>query len=351
MTSLFEALRIGAITTPNRVVMAPMTRNRASATGVPTDLMSEYYAQRASFGLIISEGVQPAAIGQGYPHTPGLHNDEQTAGWMRVADAVHGAGGHIFLQLMHAGRISHVDVIGTQPVAPSAVTPAGQLFTGSGNKPFDQPREMTADDLIAARHAYVDAAQRAVLAGCDGVELHAANGYLLNQFLADNSNQRTDQYGGSPENRARFVIETVRAVVDAVGGDKVGIRISPNGNFNDMAETQVEETHGALLAGIDSLGLAFLHVGEQPGFAGIKFSRARWSGVLIGNTGYADNDKIASAHALVESGGADAVSFGRLALANPDLPMRIKEGTVMNEPDSQTFYSGGAKGYTDYPTL
>ena len=351
MTTLFDPLRIGAFTASNRVVMAPMTRNRASSTGVPIDLMSEYYSQHASFGLIISEGIQPAAIGQGYPNTPGLHNDEQSAGWQKVAETVHGAGGHIFLQLMHAGRISHIDVTGMQPIAPSAITPAGQVFTGSGNKPFDEPREMTAEDLVIARESYVDAARRAIAAGCDGVEIHAANGYLLNQFLADNSNQRTDEYGGSPENRARFVIETVQAVVAAVGGERVGIRISPNGTFNDMVESQIEETHGALLAGIDSLGLAYLHVGEQPGFAGIAFARALWSGVLIGNTGYGDSEKIASAHSLVESGGADAVSFGRLALANPDLPARIKEGAAMNDPDSKTFYSGGAKGYTDYPTL
>ena len=351
MTTLFDPLRIGAFTASNRVVMAPMTRNRASSTGVPIDLMSEYYSQHASFGLIISEGIQPAAIGQGYPNTPGLHNDEQSAGWQKVAETVHGAGGHIFLQLMHAGRISHIDVTGMQPIAPSAITPAGQVFTGSGNKPFDEPREMTAEDLVIARESYVDAARRAIAAGCDGVEIHAANGYLLNQFLADNSNQRTDEYGGSPEIRARFVIETVQAVVAAVGGERVGIRISPNGTFNDMVESQIEETHGALLAGIDSLGLAYLHVGEQPGFAGIAFARALWSGVLIGNTGYGDSEKIASAHSLVESGGADAVSFGRLALANPDLPARIKEGAAMNDPDSKTFYSGGAKGYTDYPTL
>ena len=351
MTSLFDSLRIGAMTAPNRVVMAPMTRNRATSAGVPTELMAEYYAQRATFGLIISEGVQPAAIGQGYPHTPGVQSDEHTAGWKRVADAVHGAGGHIFLQLMHAGRISHVDVIGTQPIAPSAVTPAGEIFTGTGTKPFEEPRAMTADDLVSARDSFVDAAKRAIAAGCDGVELHAANGYLLNQFLADNSNQRTDAYGGSPENCARFVIETVQAVVVAVGGEKVGIRISPNGTFNDMAMTHIEETYGALLAGIDSLGLAYLHVGEEPGFAGIKFSRARWSGVLIGNTGYADSDKIGSAVSLVESGGADAVSFGRLALANPDLPRRIKNGEAMNKADSKTFYSGGALGYTDYPAL
>jgi len=351
MTTLFDPLRIGAITAANRVVMAPMTRNRASSTGVPTDLMGEYYAQHASFGLIISEGTQPAAIGQGYPNTPGLHTDEQGAGWQKVAEAVHGAGGYIFVQLMHAGRISHIDVTGMQPIAPSAITPAGQVFTGSGNKPFDEPREMTVEDLVTARESYVDAARRAIAAGCDGIEIHAANGYLLNQFLADNSNQRTDEYGGSPENRARFVIETVQAVVAAVGGERVGIRISPNGTFNDMAEAQIEETHGALLAGIDSLGLAYLHVGEQPGFAGIAFARPLWSGVLIGNTGYGDSAKIASAQALVESGGADAVSFGRLALANPDLPARIKAGAAMNEPDSKTFYSGGAKGYTDYPTL
>ncbi len=339
------------MTAPHRVFMAPMTRNRATSAGVPTDLMAEYYAQRASFGLIISEGVQPAAIGQGYPHTPGAHNDEQTAGWKRVADAVHSAGGHIFLQLMHAGRISHIDVTGMEPVAPSAVTPVGEIFTGAGTKPFEKPRAMTADDLVSARDSFVDAAKRAVAAGCDGVELHAASGYLLNQFLADNSNQRTDAYGGSPEQRARFVIETVQAVAVAVGGEKVSIRISPNGTFNDMAVTHIEETYGALLKGIDSLGLAYLHVGEEPGFSGIKFSRARWSGVLIGNTGYADNDKIGSAHALVESGNADAVSFGRLALANPDLPRRIKDGQAMNEPDSKTFYSGGEKGYTDYPAL
>ena len=350
MSDLFNSLRIGAITIPNRVVMAPMTRNRANADGVANELMARYYQQRASFGLIVSEGTQPESVGQGYPNTPGIHSDAQEAGWKEIASAVHNSGGHLFVQLMHAGRISHPEVMGEIPIAPSAIAAEGKIFTGTGMQPFPVPREMTSADLLSTKAAFVDAAVRAVRAGCDGVEIHGANGYLLHQFLSDNTNNRSDNYGGSPKNRARYVVEVTNAVCAAIGADRVGIRISPNGNFNDIHETEIKETYLELLDQISTLGLAYLHMCAQPGFDGLQWARKNWKGTLIANTGYADNDKIGSARELISSGGADAVSFARLAISNPDLPQRIKSGFPLAQPDSKTFYSGGEQGYIDYPS-
>ena len=351
MTDLFAPYRLGDLTLANRLVMAPLTRNRAGAGEAPTGLAAEYYAQRAGAGLIVSEGTQPSAVGQAYPHTPGLHTDEQVEGWRLVADAVHARGGTILAQLMHGGRIGHVAVTGTQPVAPSAITPKGEVFTEQGSKPFEQPRALATEDLPGVVAEFVDAAVRAVQAGLDGVELHAANGYLLQQFLADGSNQRTDEYGGTPENRARFVVEVARAVSLAIGAGRVGIRISPGGTFNDITETETEATYTALLDGLTPLGLLYLHVVEGPDTDFSEGLRKQWDGAFVLNTGFTGPSDLATAQAAVDSGATDLFSIGRDFLATPDLVERLRTGAPLNEPDPATFYSGGAKGYTDYPAL
>lgn len=351
MTDLFSPYQLGSLELANRLVMAPLTRNRAGAGEAPTELAAEYYGQRAAAGLIISEGTQPSAVGQGYPHTPGLHTDDQVAGWTLVADAVHAQGGRIVAQLMHAGRISHQAITGLRPVAPSAVTPAGEVYTEQGMKAFEAPRALETAELPGVVAEYVDAARRAVEAGLDGVELHAANGYLLQQFLADGSNKRTDGYGGSPQNRARFVVEVATAVAKAIGADKVGIRISPAGTFNDITETETEQTYAALLDGLNPLGLLYLHILEGPDTDFHEALRKQWDGTIIFNTGFTGPSDLATAQEAVDTGVTDLFCIGRGFLANPDLVERLRTGAELNEPDMETFYSGGAKGYTDYPVL
>ncbi|HEU0101219.1 MAG TPA: alkene reductase [Mycobacteriales bacterium] len=351
MTDLFAPYQLGRLQLANRFVMAPLTRNRAGEGEAPTALAAEYYAQRAGAGLIVAEGTQPSAVGQAYPHTPGLHTDEQGAGWRLVADAVHGRGGHIVVQLMHGGRIGHPDVSGTQSVAPSAVTPAGQVFTGTGMADYQQPRALATEELPGLVAEYVDAARRAVAAGLDGVELHAANGYLLHQFLADNTNRRTDAYGGSPANRARFVVEVAQAVSEAIGADRVGIRISPGHPFGDIVETEVEQTYAALLEGLEPLGLLYLHVLEGPDTTYGEQLRKSWAGAYVFNSGFSVDSTLETAQELVDTGAADLVAFGRAFLANPDLVERLRLGAPLNAPDAATFYGGGAAGYTDYPAL
>jgi len=351
MTDLFAPFQLGDLTLTNRLVMAPLTRNRAGAGEAPTDLAAEYYGQRASAGLIVTEGTQPSAAGQGYPHTPGLHTDEQVAGWRLVAEAVHARGGKVVGQLMHAGRISHPAIIGQQPVAPSAVTPAGEVFTEQGMQAFQEPRVLEDAELPGIVAEYVDAAHRAIEAGLDGVELHSANGYLLQQFLSDSTNTRTDGYGGSPQNRARLVIEVATAVSEAIGAGRVGIRISPAGTFNDIAETETEATYAALLDGLAPLGLLYLHVVEGPETDFHDQIRKQWQGPFIFNTGFTGPSDLQAAQASVDSGESDLFCFGRAFLANPDLVERLQVGADLNEPDAATFYGGGAKGYTDYPAL
>ena len=351
MIDLFAPYTLGDLLLTNRLVMAPLTRNRAGAGEAPTDLAAEYYGQRATAGLIISEGTQPSAVGQGYPHTPGLHTDDQVAGWALVADAVHSRGGRIVAQLMHAGRISHQAITGLQPVAPSAVAPAGEVYTEAGMKAFETPRALETAELAGVVAEFVDAAQRAIQAGLDGVELHAANGYLLQQFLSDSTNARTDSYGGSPANRARFVIEVATAVAAAIGAGRVGIRISPAGVFNDIAETETEATYTALLDGLNPLGLLYLHVLEAPEGEFRDQLRKQWNGAFIYNTGFTGPSDLETAQDAVDSGLTDLFCIGRAFLANPDLVERLRTGAALNEPDGDTFYAGGAKGYTDYPTL
>jgi len=347
--ALFAPYQLGPITLANRIVMAPMTRNRAAEGNVPTALNATYYAQRAGAGLIVTEGTQPSAIGQGYPATPGLHTDAQVAGWRLVTDAVHAASGHIFAQLMHAGRISHPSVLpgAATPVAPSAVRPAGQVFTGGGMASFETPRALETYELAGVVAEFVDAARRADAAGFDGVELHGANGYLLNQFLATNANTRTDAYGGSPEGRIRLVVEVAEAVATAIGAERVGIRVSPGGTFNDIDDAETHLTYPALARALDGLGLAYLHVIEPGTFSAVDLLRPVWSGTLIAAGGF----DAPGAAAIVEQGRAELVAFAHHFIANPDLPARIARGAALAEGDSSTYYGGDHRGYIDYPAL
>ena len=355
MTDLFEALPTPAWRLRNRLVMAPLTRNRADADGVPGELAVEYYAQRATAGLIITEGTQPSAVGQGYPNTPGLHSPEQVAGWSRIATAVHERGGRIVAQLMHAGRIAHADnKHGLESVAPSALAAPGEMFTATGPQPHPVPRALEPAEIAGVVEEFVQAARNAVAAGLDGVEVHAANGYLVHQFLAPGSNVRTDEYGGTPENRARFALVVTRAVADAIGPERVGIRISPAHNIQGATEedgTDVEATYGALVEGLAPLGLAYLSVLADPRQDLVQRLRKDFGGVFVANDGFGTVTTRETAQAILDDDLADAVAVGRLFLANPDLPARWETGAGLNEPDPGTFYGGGAEGYTDYPVL
>ena len=355
MPDLFDPIRVGAWDLPNRLVMAPLTRNRATAGMVPGDLAVEYYAQRATAGLIVTEGTQPSAVGQGYLDTPGIHTPAQVAGWRRVADAVHERGGRIVVQLMHVGRIAHPDnKLGLETIAPSAIAAPEEMFTAGGMKPFPVPRAVETEEIPAIVADFVHAARCAIEAGLDGVEVHAANGYLVHQFLAPGSNQRTDGYGGSPVNRARFAVEVTRAVADAIGADKVGIRTSPAHNIQGATEPDpedVEATYTALVEGIAPLGLAYLSVLADPSLDLVQRLRKEFGGVLIANDGFANLTTRESAQSTLDDDLADAVAVGRLFLANPDLPERWRTGAVLNEPNPATFYGGGSEGYTDYPAM
>lgn len=354
MTDLLAPLTVKSWTLANRLVMAPLTRNRAKGT-VPGDLQVTYYAQRAGAGLIITEGSQPSARGQGYLDTPGFHSPEQLVGWRRVADAVHARDGLIVAQLMHAGRISHPDNTGGQEIiAPSAIAAPGEMITAAGPQPHPVPRALATDEVAGAVEEYVTAARNAIEAGLDGVEIHAANGYLIHQFLAPGSNTRDDQYGGSPENRARFAVEVTRAVVEAVGADRVGMRISPAHNIQGATEedpADVEATYTHLVQEIAPLGLAYLSVLADPRLDLVQRLRKEFGGVLVANDGFGSVTTHESAQALLDEDLADAVAVGRPFIANPDLPQRWATGAGLNEPDPTTFYGGGAEGYIDYPAL
>ncbi len=350
MSQLFTPVQVGRHTLNNRLIMAPMTRSRADDEGVPSDLVATYYTQRADAGLIISEGVYPSAMGKGYVRTPGIHSDAQVAAWKPVTDAVHAQGGRIFLQIMHSGRISHPSMLpnGALPVAPSAIKPAGQTWTASGLQDFVEPRELSIDEIPGVIEAYRLATRRALEAGFDGVELHAASGYLPEQFLSSGSNQRQDGYGGSVPHRARFVLETLAAMVTEAGGDRVGIKISPEMGFNDISDAHPQETYTYLVEQLRELKLAYLHValfGAQTDYHALL--RPRFDGAYLIGGGLSQ----ASAEALIASGQADAAVFGSAFLANPDLVERFQRGTTLNDADKSTFYSGGAQGYIDYPSL
>ncbi|MEU5865405.1 alkene reductase [Nonomuraea sp. NPDC047529] len=352
MSITFDPIAVGGTKLANRVVMAPMTRSRAR-DGLVTDLTARYYAQRASAGLIVTEGVQPSVVGQGYPFTPGLHSAAQVAAWREVTGAVHAAGGKIFAQLLHTGRIGHPVLLpeGLVPVAPSPVAARGQLFTPDGVKDFVTPRELTEAEIEQTVADFASAARNAVEAGFDGVELHGANGYLIHQFLAPGTNLRTDGWGGSTPGRARFAVEAVSAVADAIGGDRTALRISPGKPDNDMREPDPGPVYEELLRRTSGLGLAYLHVMEAGDRELTRALRRRFAGPLVLNPHTGDRPTGPEDLALIDDGTADLIAFGRLFLANPDLPRRLATGAPLNAPDPATFYGGAAEGYTDYPAL
>ncbi|MDD2545590.1 MAG: alkene reductase [Burkholderiaceae bacterium] len=350
MSALFTPVQVGRYTLRNRMVMAPMTRSRADDAGVPAILSATYYAQRASAGLIISEGVFPTALGKGYVRTPGIETEAQVAAWQPITDAVHAQGGRIFLQLMHCGRISHPSMLpgGASPVAPSAVRPKGQIWTATGPQDMVTPHALSVAEIAQVVEDYRLAARRALTAGFDGVELHAASGYLPEQFLSSGSNQREDVYGGSVANRTRFVREVLAALVAEAGGDRVGLKISPEMHFNDIVEDHPQETYTYLVEQLPEFDLAYLHValfGAQVDYHALL--KPRFHGAYLVGGGLDQ----AQAEAALAGQRADAVVFGSAFLANPDLPERFRVGAALQAPDKDTFYTPGAKGYTDYPFL
>jgi len=347
---LFTPVEVGRYTLSNRLVMAPMTRSRADDAGVPGELAPIYYAQRAGAGLIITEGTFPAPMGKGYIRTPGIHNDAQAAAWRRVTEAVHAKNGRIFLQLMHAGRISDPSFLpdNATPVAPSAVQPNGQSFTAKGMKPHVTPRALETNEIPGVIEDYRQATVLALEAGFDGVELHAASGYLPEQFLSSKTNPRTDRYGGSIETRARFILEVLEAMTAVAGGDRVGIKIAPEMNFNDIADATPQETYTYLVRALCPFKLAYLHValfGTPVDYHDLL--RPLFNSAYLAGGGFDQ----AKAETMLSPGRADAIVFGTLFLANPDLPERFRRGAPLNEPDKRTFYSPGPKGYIDYPML
>lgn len=353
-TDLFSPITLGDLQLPSRIVMAPLTRCRAGAGNVPRDLNVEYYRQRAGAGLIISEATQVMPEGQGYPSTPGIHSDEQVAGWKKVTDAVHAAGGRMVLQLWHVGRISHpvYQPGGKLPVAPSAVVPKGQIYDPTWTKiDYVAPRPLELSEIPGIIQAYVKGAQNARRAGFDGVEVHSANGYLLDEFLRDGTNKRTDAYGGSVQNRARLTLEVTEAVVGVWGASRVGIRLSPTNPNNDMADSNPKALFGHVAGELARLKLAYVHVLEAietPADQQVLSTiRAACGAPLVANSGYA----LETAQAAIKEGRVDAIAFGKLFIANPDLPQRLKQGGPFNQWDMKSFYGGTEKGYTDYPAL
>jgi N-ethylmaleimide reductase len=354
---LFHPTRMGALELPNRILMAPLTRNRAQADGTPGELAERYYAQRASAGLIFSEATQISPMAKGYIDTPGIYTPEHVAGWKKITSAVHAAGGRIFCQLWHVGRISHVSLLpdNQPPVSSSAVRAEAQTFTENGFEDTSEPVELPLEDIPALIADYRHAAKMAKEAGFDGVEVHGANGYLLDQFLQDGVNRRDDAYGGAPENRMRLLCEVIDAATEVWGADRVGVRLSPLGQANGISDSDPEALFSAVYAMIARKGLAYLHVvesfpgsdGDQSGREMLDRLRAGFEGFYVANGGY-DGDSAAEA---VAAGRAEAVAIGRDFLANPDLPERLRVGADLNEPDQSTFYGGGAEGYVDYPFL
>ncbi len=354
--NLFSPLTIGNYSLKNRIFMAPMTRCRSIEENVPNAMMAEYYAQRASAGLIITEGSQVSPLGVGYPCTPGIYNVKQIQGWKQVTDAVHEKDGKIFLQLWHVGRISHSAYHnGDLPVAPSSIRPAGEIYTFEGMKAFETPRALTKEEIGTVVKEYVNGARNAIEAGFDGIEIHGANGYLIDQFLRDGSNTRDDDYGGSIENRARFLFEIVEGISNAIGSDKTGLRLSPSGTFNDMKDSDPTKHFTYICEKLNAFDLAYLHIIDalegdiRHGANVVELSELRkaYTGVLVANGGY-DKQR---GNAVIQNAEADAVSFGALFLANPDLPERFAANATLNIPDPSTFYTQDEKGYIDYPPI
>jgi N-ethylmaleimide reductase len=357
-SDLFQPVWLGPYHLANRLVMAPLTRSRAGADGAPVPLMAEYYAQRASAGLIIAEGTNISAQGRGYAFTPGLYTAPQVAAWQPVTQAIHAKGGRVFVQLWHVGRVSHPSLQpgGALPVAPSAIRPAGTSFTETGFQPCVTPRALDTAEIPGIIDQYRHAATNALAAGFDGVEIHAANGYLIEQFLRDSTNKRTDAYGGSREKRARFLLEVTEAVARVCDGERVGIRLSPLSPVNDIgADSDPEATYGYVVERLNAFGLAYIHIiegatqgpREVPGGFDLQTLRQSFNGLYIANNGY-DLELALEAR---RCNGADLIAFGRLYIANPDLVERLRIGAPPAIPDRATFFGGGAAGYTDYPTL
>ena len=350
MTTLFDPIKVGGLELPNRIIMAPLTRSRAVGAGrVPNALMAEYYVQRASAGLILSEATSVSPMGVGYADTPGIWSDEQVAGWKQVTDAVHDAGGRIFLQLWHVGRISDpLFLDGELPVAPSAIQPQGHVSLVRPVKPYVTPRALALEEIPGIVAAYRKGAENAQKAGFDGVEIHGANGYLLDQFLQDSTNQRTDAYGGSIENRARLMLEVTDACIDVWGADRVGMHLAPRRDAHDMGDSTPLDTFGHVARELGKRGIAFICAREAIGVdrLGPELKRI-FGGVYIANEKLTKD----SAEQLITSGEADAVAFGQWFIANPDLPERLKRDAPLNAPRPDKFYGATAEGYTDYPVL
>jgi N-ethylmaleimide reductase len=349
---LFQPVHLGAIPCANRIAMAPMTRNRAGGGNVPQELNALYYTQRSSAGLIVTEATQISLQGVGYADTPGIHTAEQIAGWMRVTQAVHAKGGRIVLQLWHVGRVSH-SVFQPEcrvPVAPSAIRPAGQVYTPEGQVAYETPHALQQSEIAAIVSDYAKATRNARAAEFDGVEIHAANGYLIDQFLRDGTNKRLDVYGGKAVNRCRFLLEVAEAVVGAWSADRVGVRLSPVNPFNDMSDSDPQKLFGVAAQEINRLGLAYLHVtqtgSEHTAFDFVSLRKA-FLGPYIAAGGYTRQRALDALRNLA----ADVVAFATLFLANPDLPLRFAKDAPLNPPERKTYYGGGAKGYTDYPFL
>nr|WP_315239349.1 alkene reductase [uncultured Albidiferax sp.] len=351
--TLFTPLQVGSLTLPNRILLAPLTRTRADAGHMPNALMTDYYSQRATGGLLITECTMVAPGTSAFINEPGIYNDAQIAAWKNVTSAVHAKGGRIFMQIWHAGRAAHPDINdGVPTVSSSATAVEGEIHTPTGKVPHAVPHALTADEIPAIVAAFAQGAKNAIAAGFDGVEVHGANGYLIDQFLRDTPNQRTDGYGGSLENRARFLFEVLTAVTAAIGADKVGLRLSPLNSYNSMQDSDPLAFIGFLADKLNAYQLAYLHVmradffGVQKGDV-LTIAREKYKGVLVGNMGYTAEE----AEEAITAGQLDAVAFGTSFLANPDLPARIQLKAPLNTPDQSTFYTSGAKGYTDYPTL
>ncbi|MEX2693001.1 alkene reductase [Rhizobium mongolense] len=348
--TLLSPIQLGPYTLRNRAVMSPLTRSRAGEGDAPTSLAAEYYRQRATAGLIITEGSQISGQGKGYPRTPGIFSDAQVAGWGQVTQAVHAEGGRIFLQLWHVGRLSHSTIQPDRslPVAPSAIAPEGEIYTATGLQPYETPRALGLEEIPGIVEDFRRAAENAKRAGFDGVELHGANGYLIDQFLRDGTNKRTDGYGGSVENRVRFLKEIVESIIPVFGANRIGVRLSPTIPVFSMSDSNPAATFGHAAEILGRYGLAYLHV-VQIGDPDFDYTALKWAfgGPYIANGGF-DAD---SAEASITGGAADLVAFGTKFLANPDLIERFRSGASLNAPDPATFYQGEARGYTDYPTL
>jgi 2,4-dienoyl-CoA reductase-like NADH-dependent reductase (Old Yellow Enzyme family) len=349
MPSLFDPLKVGDLTLPNRILMAPLTRSRAGSSRVPNELMAQYYRQRASAGLIVSEATSVTPMGVGYAGTPGVWSEEQVAGWRLTTQAVHAAGGRIFLQLWHVGRISDPSFLdGQPPVAPSAVAAQGNVSLLRPERPFPLPRALSLEEIPGVIEAYRCGARNAQAAGFDGVELHGANGYLLDQFLQDRANQRTDGYGGSIANRARLMLEVTDAVISVWGSSRVGMHLAPRGDAHTMGDADPAALFGHVVRELSRRQLAFVCAREHTGAGRLGPAlKAAFGGVFIANERFTPE----SAAQAVAAGEADAVAFGKLFIANPDLPRRLQLHATLNEPDVSGFYAGGAQGYTDYPSL